>query len=285
MNTINFVDEFGVPHCVEVESITKEEYDRFGGTEITLSTEHTLEDYSQQQPYYIERGKQMLKLNPGLIYDHTNHPYILSSGGLAMNVSQETERTLHTWSYNDVALYIESKASIIFERAHQLSHEKEAHEDHSCGCGCNHSHENKGYFGDLIEKHTGTGGDIKTVSSDPVADNKIRKPKAKPYSGIFGRYVNGDAPSPFKEMVAPEHHQSFTDSLKYAIDNQTGKVYVYHTMTGTTDLADAGEIDVLYRHCPQFKEEYDNMLKQNVGRTVYTGNPIQDAMNMGGFRF
>jgi len=86
-------------------------------------------------------------------------------------------------------------------------------------------------------------------------------------------------------MVAPEHHQSFTDSLKYAIDNQTGKVYVYHTMTGTTDLADAGEIDVLYRHCPQFKEEYDNMLKQNVGRTVYTGNPIQDAMNMGGFRF
>ena len=56
-------------------------------------------------------------------------------------------------------------------------------------------------------------------------------------------------------------------------------------MTGVTELADSGEIDVLYRHCPQFKEEYDNMLKQNVGRTVYTGNPIQDAMNMGGFRF
>lgn len=281
MNTINFVDEFGVPHCVEVETITKEEYDRFGGTEITLSTEHTLGNYSQ--PYYTERGKQMLKLNPGLIYDHTNRPYILSSGGLAMNVSQETEHTLHMWSYDKVASYIEEKASIIFERAHQFSHDKEAHEDHSCGC--NHSHENKGYFGDLVEKHTGTGGSIKTTTPDPVADNKIRKPKAKPYSGIFGRYVNGDAPNPIKEMVAPEHHQSFTDSLKYAIDHQTGKVYVHHTMTGVTELADSGEIDVLYRHCPQFKEEYDDMLKQNIGRTVYTGNPIQDAMNMGGFRF
>ena len=154
---------------------------------------------------------------------------------------------------------------------------------HQCNCGCNHDHnKSNGYFGNLIAKHTGTGKP-EEKPYDPVADNKIHKPKPKPYSGIFGRYINGDAPNPIKELVAPEHHQDFTSSLRYYID-PNGVVYVHHTKTGTTDVADEGEIDVLYRHCPQFKVEYDNMLRSRVGKPVYTGNPIQDAMNgMGGF--
>ena len=154
---------------------------------------------------------------------------------------------------------------------------------HQCGCGCNHDHKsNNGYFGNLIAKHMGTG-EPQEKPYDPVAENKIRKPKPKPYSGIFGRYVNGDAPNPIKEVIAPEHHQDFTSSLRYYID-PNGVVYVHHTKTGATDIADAGEIDVLYRHCPQFKVEYDNMIKSRVGQPIYTGNPIQDMMNgMGGF--
>lgn len=288
MDIINFVDEFGVPRCVEVESITKEEYDRFGGTEITLSL--TNETDSQQG----ENKMFEFKLNPGVIYDVNSNekPYILTSTGLALPISAETEVELHKWEYERVAAYIEEKAAIIQERALKIFKEdiEPAHEQmmaekhhHHCGCGCNHDHKpNNGYFGNLIAKHTGTG-EPQEKPYDPVADNKIRKPKPKPYSGIFGRYVNGDAPNPIKEVVAPEHHQDFTSSLRYYID-PNGVVYVHHTKTGITDIADAGEIDVLYRHCPQFKVEYDNMIRSRVGQPIYTGNPIQDAMNgMGGF--
>lgn len=287
MDIINFVDEFGVPHCVEVEQSSKEEYDRFGGSEITLST-NTFYDETQ-----LDRGEEiMLKLNPGVIYDANEKPFILTSGGLALPISAETEVELHKWEYERVAAYIEEKAAIIQERAMKIFKEdiEPAHEQmmaekhhHHCGCGCNHDHKpNNGYFGDLIAKHTGTGKP-KEKPYDPVADNKIRKPKPKPYSGIFGRYVNGDAPNPIKEVIAPEHHQDFTSSLRYYID-PNGVVYVHHTKTGATDIADAGEIDVLYRHCPQFKVEYDNMVKSRVGQPIYTGNPIQDMMNgMGGF--
>lgn len=290
MDIINFVDEFGVPRCVEVESITKEEYDRFGGTEITLSLTNEETD-SQQQ------GENIMfefKLNPGVIYDVNSNekPFILTSTGLALPISAETEVEFHKWHYERVAAYIEEKAAILQERALKIFKEdiEPAHEQmmaekhhHQCNCGCNHDHnKSNSYFGNLIAKHTGTGKP-EEKPYDPVADNKIRKPKPKPYSGIFGRYVNGDAPNPIKEVVAPEHHQDFTSSLRYYID-PNGVVYVHHTKTGTTDVADEGEIDVLYRHCPQFKVEYDNMLRSRVGKPVYTGNPIQDAMNgMGGF--
>ena len=288
MDIINFVDEFGVPHCVEVEQISKEEYDRFGGSEITLSTNTFYEEADSNKGEKI-----MLKLNPGVIYDANEKPFILTSGGLALPISAETEVELHKWEYERVAAYIEEKAAIIQERAMKIFKEdiEPAHEQmmaekhhHHCGCGCNHDHKsNNGYFGNLIAKHMGTGKP-QEKPYDPVADNKIRKPKPKPYSGIFGRYVNGDAPNPIKEVIAPEHHQDFTSSLRYYID-PNGVVYVHHTKTGATDIADAGEIDVLYRHCPQFKVEYDNMIKSRVGQPIYTGNPIQDMMNgMGGFR-
>lgn len=287
MDIINFVDEFGVPHCVEVEQISKEEYDRFGGSEITLST-NTFYDETQ-----LDRGEEiMLKLNPGVIYDANEKPFILTSGGLALPISAETEVELHKWEYERVAAYIEEKAAIIQERAMKIfkediepAHEQMMAEKHhyQCGCGCNHDHKsNNGYFGNLIAKHMGTG-EPQEKPYDPVAENKIRKPKPKPYSGIFGRYVNGDAPNPIKEVIAPEYHQDFTSSLRYYID-PNGVVYVHHTKTGATDIADAGEIDVLYRHCPQFKVEYDNMVRSRVGQPIYTGNPIQDMMNgMGGF--
>ena len=288
MDIINFVDEFGVPHCVEVEQISKEEYDRFGGSEITLSTNTFYEEAD------LNKGEKiMLKLNPGVIYDANEKPFILTSGCLALPISAETEVELHKWEYERVAAYIEEKAAIIQERAMKIFKEdiEPAHEQmmaekhhHQCGCGCNHDHKsNNGYFGNLIAKHMGTG-EPQEKPYDPVAENKIRKPKPKPYSGIFGRYVNGDAPNPIKEVVAPEHHQDFTSSLRYYID-PNGVVYVHHTKTGATDIADAGEIDVLYRHCPQFKVEYDNMVRSRVGQPIYTGNPIQDMMNgMGGFR-
>lgn len=287
MDIINFVDEFGVPHCVEVEQITKEEYDSFGGSEITLSTNTFYEETDSNKGEKI-----MLKLNPGVIYDANEKPFILTSGGLALPISAETEVELHKWEYERVAAYIEEKAAIIQERAMKIFKEdiEPAHEQmmaekhhHHCGCGCNHDHKsNNGYFGNLIAKHMGTGKP-EEKPYDPVAENKIRKPKPKPYSGIFGRYVNGDAPNPIKEVIAPEHHQDFTSSLRYYID-PNGVVYVHHTKTGATDIADAGEIDVLYRHCPQFKVEYDNMVKSRVGQPIYTGNPIQDMMNgMGGF--
>lgn len=287
MDIINFVDEFGVPHCVEVEQISKEEYDRFGGSEITLSTNTFYEETDSNKGEKI-----MLKLNPGVIYDANEKPFILTSGGLALPISAETEVELHKWEYERVAAYIEEKAAIIQERAMKIFKEdiEPAHEQmmaekhhHQCGCGCNHDHKsNNGYFGNLIAKHMGTG-EPQEKPYDPVAENKIRKPKPKPYSGIFGRYVNGDAPNPIKEVIAPEHHQDFTSSLRYYID-PNGVVYVHHTKTGATDIADAGEIDVLYRHCPQFKVEYDNMVKSRVGQPIYTGNPIQDMMNgMGGF--
>lgn len=281
MDIINFVDEFGVPHCVEVEQISKEEYDRFGGSEITLSTNTFYEETDSNKGEKI-----MLKLNPGVIYDANEKPFILTSGGLALPISAETEVELHKWEYERVAAYIEEKAAIIQERAMKIfkediepAHEQmmaEKHHHHNCGCGCNHDHKsNNGYFGNLIAKHMGTG-EPQEKPYDPVAENKIRKPK--PYSGIFGRYVNGDAPNPIKEVIAPEHHQDFTSSLRYYID-PNGVVYVHHTKTGATDIADAGEIDVLYRHCPQFKVEYDNMVKSRVGQPIYTGNPIQDMMN------
>lgn len=287
MDIINFVDEFGVPHCVEVEQISREEYDSFGGSEITLSTNTFYEETDSNKGEEI-----MLKLNPGVIYDANEKPFILTSGGLALPISAETEVELHKWEYERVAAYIEEKAAIIQERAMKIFKEdiEPAHEQmmaekhhHQCGCGCNHDHKsNNGYFGNLIAKHMGTG-EPQEKPYDPVADNKIRKPKPKPYSGIFGRYVNGDAPNPIKEVIAPEHHQDFTSSLRYYID-PNGVVYVHHTKTGATDIADAGEIDVLYRHCPQFKVEYDNMVRSRVGQPIYTGNPIQDMMNgMGGF--
>lgn len=287
MDIINFVDEFGVPHCVEVEQISKEEYDSFGGSEITLSTNTFYEETDSNKGEKI-----MLKLNPGVIYDANEKPFILTSSGLALPISAETEVELHKWEYERVAAYIEEKAAIIQERAMKIFKEdiEPAHEQmmaekhhHQCGCGCNHDHKsNNGYFGNLIAKHMGTG-EPQEKPYDPVAENKIRKPKPKPYSGIFGRYVNGDAPNPIKEVIAPEHHQDFTSSLRYYID-PNGVVYVHHTKTGATDIADAGEIDVLYRHCPQFKVEYDNMVRSRVGQPIYTGNPIQDMMNgMGGF--
>lgn len=288
MDIINFVDEFGVPHCVEVEQISREEYDSFGGSEITLSTNTFYEETDSNKGEEI-----MLKLNPGVIYDANEKPFILTSSGLALPISAETEVELHKWEYERVAAYIEEKAAIIQERAMKIFKEdiEPAHEQmmaekhhHQCGCGCNHDHKsNNGYFGNLIAKHMGTG-EPHEKPYDPVAENKIRKPKPKPYSGIFGRYVNGDAPNPIKEVIAPEHHQDFTSSLRYYID-PNGVVYVHHTKTGATDIADAGEIDVLYRHCPQFKVEYDNMVRSRVGQPIYTGNPIQDMMNgMGGFR-
>jgi hypothetical protein len=125
MDIINFVDEFGVPHCVEVEQISKEEYDRFGGSEITLSTNTFYEETDSNKGEKI-----MLKLNPGVIYDANEKPFILTSGGLALPISAETEVELHKWEYERVAAYIEEKAAIIQERAMKIFKEdiEPAHE-------------------------------------------------------------------------------------------------------------------------------------------------------------
>lgn len=266
MDTITFVDEFGTPRTVEVEVITKQDYDNFGGSEVSLFTEQSSNEYYED---LTERGNKMLKLNPGILYDTVeNKSYIYNGDGVKLNISKKTEAKLKEMDYAEVVKFIYGKVNELKERAHSIHHGEEPKVQTKS--------KRKGLFDNLV----GTTA-IEEVKPEVETheNNKIRKQPKKPYSGIFGRFTNGDAPNVLKETVAAEHHQDFTSSLKYHIDPVTGVVQVLHTKTGTIDIADAGEIDSLYRNCPEFKRDYDQMLMNNVNRQVYTGNPIQDMMN------
>lgn len=240
MDTINFVDEFGMPHVIEVEEITEEEYNNFGGSEINSFVENFIDEK-------LERGNKMKYLNTGIVYDvQTGKAYIINDD-IRIEIDAETDRQLHSMEYNSALARINKIISNI------NNYQQQTHHNYEC-CDHNHNTTNqKSIFSNLI------------VDKKPPYENTYeKKKKSVSGGGIFARYTSKDsAPTVIKEDVQVDDHKDFTSSLKYHIDYNTGAVYVLHTKTGVVDLADRGEIDSLYRNCPEFKNDYDRWIMHN----------------------
>lgn len=276
MRIIDFVDYSGSPHNVEIEPSSEEEYRTFGGSEVLLHED-------------TKENKTMLKINPGIVYNQeTGKAFIVDSRGILLQISEATENVISKYEYAKLAEFIGSKVNEFINRAFQTLSDIEEQEDHShhhhdhtCNCGSEDRFQNQNPRLNLFNNLTNNGQGYE----DPNHQNHIHNQQpVTPVKGkLFERFTNGDAPKVQQEVFQVDDHNDFTSSLKYNIDPNTGAVRVFHTKTGTIDLADQDEIDVLYTKCLQFRQEYDAMLRSKVGQPIFTGNPLQYMMNGGKF--
>lgn len=271
MRIIDFVDYSGSPHSVEVKESNEDEYKSFGGSEVLFHEDK-------------KENETMLKINPGIVYNQeTGKAFIVDSRGILLQISDATEKVISKYEYAKLAEFIGSKVNEFINRAFQTLSDIEEqedhhhHHDHTCNCGSEDRFQNQNPKLNLFNNlsNGGQGYNIPTVES--VGQPMITPVKSK----LFERFTNGNAPKVQQEVFQPEDHNDFTSSLKYNIDPNTGAVRVLHTKTGTIDLADQDEIDVLYTKCLQFRQEYDAMLRSKVGQPIFTGNPLEYMMNGG----
>lgn len=229
MDTINFVDEFGLPRTVEVETISKEEYDNFGGTESEVIITHMIEREETKMTNNVD-----FKMNPGIIYDFDGNAYIYTGvGSVKFIISKETESVLSNMPYNELCKYIQDRfeATLVAVETANTHHSHDHNHTHDCGCDHDHQKSKGGFFSNLVKP-----------------TKKPQEVKRKSESGTFGRILDGEV-SPFIEEKEPQ-------SLGYCID-QNGYIWVRDNSTGNVSQATQNDITNLYNNSIEFRNEYN----------------------------
>lgn len=149
----------------------------------------------------------------------------------------------------------------------------------------------KGYTRDQLIKFIDEKVDLLNSRIGPIMDEieeqfhktqeKMNKPKS---TGLFAKLRDGDCrEDPVLPKYDIETSNRILKDIQYYINWSNGVVLIRDNTTGNVEMASKAMIDALYMGSMIFKEEYDSMIRSNVGKKIYNGDMMGFLIDGGRF--
>lgn len=234
-----------------VLSATKDEYDNFAGEECIIQ-EGDIDNMSNELKmgpdpkfdYPIKKwDSSVYNSKYGIIYRKADNAPMITNGVIDLEVSDQTLEILKGYTREQLIKFIDEKVDLLNSRI--------------------------GPIMDEIEEQF------------HKTQEKMNKPKS---TGLFAKLRDGDCrEDPVLPKYDIETSNRILKDIQYYINWSNGVVLIRDNTTGNVEMASKAMIDALYMGSMIFKEEYDSMIRSNVGKKIYNGDMMGFLIDGGRF--
>lgn len=230
---------------------TKDEYDSFAGEECIIQEGENdiMSNELKMGPdpkfdYPIKKWDSSVDDSKyGIIYRKADNAPMITNGVIDLEISDQTLEILKGYTREQLIKFIDEKVDLLNSRI--------------------------GPIMDEIEEQF-----YKT-------QEKMNKPKS---TGLFAKLRDGDCrEDPVLPKYDIETSNRILKDIQYYINWSNGVVLIRDNTTGNVEMASKAMIDALYMGSMIFKEEYDAMIRSNVGKKIYNGDMMGFLIDGGRF--
>ena len=230
---------------------TKDEYDSFAGEECIIQ-EGDIDNMSNELKmgpdpkfdYPIKKWDSSVDNSKyGIIYRKADNAPMITNGVIDLEISDQTLEILKGYTREQLIKFIDEKVDLLNSRI--------------------------GPIMDEIEEQF------------HKTQEKMNKPKS---TGLFAKLRDGDCrEDPVLPKYDIETSNRILKDIQYYINWSNGVVLIRDNTTGNVEMASKAMIDALYMGSMIFKEEYDSMIRSNVGKKIYNGDMMWFLIDGGRF--
>lgn len=230
---------------------TKDEYDSFAGEECIIQEGENdiMSNELKMGPdpkfdYPIKKWDSIVDNSKyGIIYRKADNAPMITNGVIDLEVSDQTLEILKGYTREQLIKFIDEKVDLLNSRI--------------------------GPIMDEIEEQF------------HKTQEKMNKPKS---TGLFAKLRDGDCrEDPVLPKYDIETSNRILKDIQYYINWSNGVVLIRDNTTGNVEMASKAMIDALYMGSMIFKEEYDSMIRSNVGKKIYNGDMMGFLIDGGRF--
>lgn len=230
---------------------TKDEYDSFAGEECIIQEGENdiMSNELKMGPdpkfdYPIKKWDSSVDNSKyGIIYRKADNAPMITNGVIDLEVSDQTLEILKGYTREQLIKFIDEKVDLLNSRI--------------------------GPIMDEIEEQF------------HKTREKMNKPKS---TGLFAKLRDGDCrEDPVLPKYDIETSNRILKDIQYYINWSNGVVLIRDNTTGNVEMASKAMIDALYMGSMIFKEEYDAMIRSNVGKKIYNGDMMEFLIDGGKF--
>lgn len=230
---------------------TKDEYDSFAGEECIIQEGENdiMSNELKMGPdpkfdYPIKRWDSSVDDSKyGIIYRKADNAPMITNGVIDLEISDQTLEILKGYTREQLIKFIDEKVDLLNSRI--------------------------GPIMDEIEEQF------------HKTQEKMNKPKS---TGLFAKLRDGDCrEDPVLPKYDIETSNRILKDIQYYINWSNGVVLIRDNTTGNVEMASKAMIDALYMGSMIFKEEYDAMIRSNVGKKIYNGDMMGFLIDGGRF--
>lgn len=230
---------------------TKDEYDSFAGEECIIQ-EGDIDNMGNELKmgpdpkfdYPIKKWDSSVDNSKyGIIYRKADNAPMITNGVIDLEISDQTLEILKGYTREQLIKFIDEKVDLLNSRI--------------------------GPIMDEIEEQF------------HKTQEKMNKPKS---TGLFAKLRDGDCrEDPVLPKYDIETSNRILKDIQYYINWSNGVVLIRDNTTGNVEMASKAMIDALYMGSMIFKEEYDAMIRSNVGKKIYNGDMMGFLIDGGRF--
>ena len=230
---------------------TKDEYDSFAGEECIIQDGENdiMSNELKMGPdpkfdYLIKKWDSSVDDSKyGIIYRKADNAPMITNGVIDLEISDQTLEILKGYTREQLIKFIDEKVDLLNSRI--------------------------GPIMDEIEEQF------------HKTQEKMNKPKS---TGLFAKLRDGDCrEDPVLPKYDIETSNRILKDIQYYINWSNGVVLIRDNTTGNVEMASKAMIDALYMGSMIFKEEYDSMIRSNVGKKIYNGDMMGFLIDGGRF--
>ena len=230
---------------------TKDEYDSFAGEEYIIQEGENdiMSNELKMGPdpkfdYPIKKWDSSVDDSKyGIIYRKADNAPMITNGVIDLEISDQTLEILKGYTREQLIKFIDEKVDLLNSRI--------------------------GPIMDEIEEQF------------HKTQEKMNKPKS---TGLFAKLRDGDCrEDPVLPKYDIETSNRILKDIQYYINWSNGVVLIRDNTTGNVEMASKAMIDALYMGSMIFKEEYDSMIRSNVGKKIYNGDMMGFLIDGGRF--
>lgn len=230
---------------------TKDEYDSFAGEECIIQEGENdiMSNELKMGPdpkfdYPIKKWDSSVDDSKyGIIYRKADNAPMITNGVIDLEISDQTLEILKGYTREQLIKFIDEKVDLLNSRI--------------------------GPIMDEIEEQF------------HKTQEKMNKPKS---TGLFAKLRDGDCrEDPVLPKYDIETSNRILKDIQYYINWSNGVVLIRDNTTGNVEMASKDMIDALYMGSMIFKEEYDAMIRSNVGKKIYNGDMMGFLIDGGRF--
>ena len=230
---------------------TKDEYDSFAGEECIIQEGENdiMSNELKMGPdpkfdYPIKKWDSSVDDSKyGIIYRKADNAPMITNGVIDLEISDQTLEILKGYTREQLIKFIDEKVDLLNSRI--------------------------GPIMDEIEEQF------------HKTQEKMNKPKS---TGLFAKLRDGDCrEDPVLPKYDIETSNRILKDIQYYINWLNGVVLIRDNTTGNVEMASKAMIDALYMGSMIFKEEYDAMIRSNVGKKIYNGDMMEFLIDGGKF--
>ena len=225
---------------------TKDEYDSFAGEECIIQGGEEIMSNELKMgpdPKFDYPIKKWDDSKYGIIYRKADNAPMITNGVIDLEISDQTLEILKGYTREQLIKFIDEKVDLLNSRI--------------------------GPIMDEIEEQF------------HKTQEKMNKPKS---TGLFAKLRDGDCrEDPVLPKYDIETSNRILKDIQYYINWSNGVVLIRDNTTGNVEMASKAMIDALYMGSMIFKEEYDAMIRYNVGKKIYNGDMMEFLSDGGKF--